>query len=224
MAASGSEAPNCGGLANELPEGTFWQIALGVCRAIVDGADWPSTTTVPAAPQGANDYETCLNEELAAMLQRALSWHAENPGRQPKVDYPEGNSTSPCQARIYKVRVLSAEDSNLGALPGEVPVAITGSAMDGSLSIAVDGIKVDWDFREELPNGGITRVIAFVPLAEEPRTATIEITTDRGPMEATVELPGSGASPSPTDVTTKTDPPTTDPPETESQATQPPDE
>ena len=43
------------------------------------------------------------------MLGRALSWHADNPGRRPVISYPSQSSTSPCQSRIYGVQVLTAK-------------------------------------------------------------------------------------------------------------------
>lgn len=173
------------------------------------------------------------------MLKRALSWHAENPGRQPKVDYPRQTTTSPCQARIYQVRVLTDADREAARdFPEGVPVAITGTALEtnppvriGERGVAEGGPNADgyftWAFNvNEFPGDALRTIVVLAPPTEQPRTAKIEIASDRGIIEATVDLPGSGPSPSPSDVTTQTetDPPATEPPATESQATRAPDE
>jgi hypothetical protein len=124
------------------------------------------------------------------------------------VSYASESSTSPCQARIYEVRVLSPEDLNPGeSLPGKIGVAITGSAMDQDPSVTVDGQPVEFtgDFNVDQPPGdGLTTVVVLVPATPEPRTAKIRVSTYRAALEATVELPGSeepGPSPATEDPT-----------------------
>src|SRR5829696_6995286 len=105
------------------PGGDFWDLAIGVCEALRGDARWPEATAVPGPPAGDNDYQACLNGELAAMLDRALSWHRSNPGRHPEIDYP-ARSSSPCQRRLYGAEVLSvdaAEALDLGPA-GQVAV------------------------------------------------------------------------------------------------------
>jgi len=229
LAATGGKPPNCDGLADVKPEGAFWQAALAVCRAIVEGATWPATTTVPEPPPDANKYEVCLNAELTEMLKRALRWQADNPGRQPAVEYPAESTISPCQARIYEVRVLGeAElDASESRLPDGVPLAITGSAMDRDpLTVTVDGQLAEFtgDFLVPAPDGdGLATVVVLAPPADQPHTAEIVVSTFRGRIATTVKLPGS--APTVTPPTDTAPPSSTDdetppsPPPTESQPT-----
>jgi hypothetical protein len=152
---------------------------------------------VPAPPAPANPYQACLDDELKAMLERALAWRAENPDRQPKVSYPDQSSRSPCQSRIYDVRVLGAADLYPGeGQPDGAALAITGSGMGGDVSVTVDGIPAEFsgDFDVPDPGTGLTTVVVLTTQPSTPRSARIEVSTERGSLVATVDLPGSEPS------------------------------
>jgi hypothetical protein len=209
LAASAGSEPRCDDLAGAQPGGAFWETALGVCRAITGDGDWPETTTVPAPPPALNAYQACLDEELTGMLERALRWHADHPGQRPIVTYPSGSSRSPCQARIYEVRVLDEADVDPDeGHPAGVGLAITGSAMDQDPSVTVDGQPAEFtrDFNIDQPEGdGLTTLVVLAPADEKPRTATIEVSTYRGRLVASVDLPASSPSPDTVDPTPSAD-------------------
>ena len=201
LAASPTKGPRCEAVAEDAPGGAFWATVVAVCHAIRDDAPWPATTTVPAPPVPENAYQACLNAELTAMLQRALRWHADNPGRRPQVAYPSDSSRSPCQSRIYEVRVLTEADA---VSPGEnqagkIPVAITAAGIDGDFAVTVDGqpAEVTGDFTVPDPGDGLDTVVVLASPAQQPRTARIEVSTSHGTLVASVQLPGADGSPSP---------------------------
>jgi hypothetical protein len=199
MAASSGTSPNCGGVAESKPEGEFWETVVAVCRAITGDGPWPERTTVPDPPPAPNEYQACLDQELSQMVQAALRWHADNPSRRPVVSYPSASSRSPCQARIYNVRVLTADDlvSGEGYPEGKVGIAITGSALDQDPTVTVDGDSVEFtgDFNVDQPPGdGLTTLVVLAPAPPQPRTATIRVETYRGVLEATADLPGAEES------------------------------
>jgi hypothetical protein len=199
MAASSGTSPNCGGVAESKPEGEFWETVVAVCRAITGDGPWPERTTVPDSPPAPNEYQACLDQELGQMVQAALRWHADNPNRRPVVSYPSSSSRSSCQARIYNVRVLTADDlvSGEGYPEGKVGIAITGSALDQDPTLTVDGGSVEFtgDFNVDQPPGdGLTTLVVLALAQPQPRTATIRVETYRGVLEATVDLPGAEES------------------------------
>lgn len=190
LAASSGTPPDCDRVADAHPGGDFWVVAVAVCRAMTgDPAAWPSTTTVPDPPSGADAFEQCLNSELAAMLQRALDWHQAHDGEQPQLRYPPSHSVSPCQNQIYSVQIDDADASWLGnSIPVVVDVAILGEAV----SVRVDG-EPPLDFTESGARQGLRTVTFLVPPAAEARTAAFEISTDRTSLQGAVELPASEA-------------------------------
>ena len=211
LAASEDTAPRCDDLAGAQPGGDFWAAAVSVCRALTGEAEWPQTTTVPPLPTAANAYQGCLDEELAAMLQQALQWHADHPGEQPEVNYPDSATRSPCQYRIFDIQVLENNpDENQS---GGVPVAVTLSGLDGDYQVSVDGEQVEEtsDFPVDDPGDGLDTIVILAPAAAEPRTADVAVTTDAGTVSASVELPAAAASTTTPSTEATTSEPTTEP-------------
>ncbi|HEY8717363.1 hypothetical protein [Pengzhenrongella sp.] len=191
LAGSSGAAPRC---APDNPVGgDFWAVAAAVCRAITAGGQWPTTTTVPAPPSPENAYQACLNDELATMLSAALSWHADNPDRQPNVSFPESSTVSPCQSRVYDVSVLSDSDSPISGA-NQVPVAVVYSGSGTAADVTVDGQPPE-DFADDSgPGAGVNTLTVLVPQQSDPHTAQIAFTTGRGPLTTSVDVPGNGGS------------------------------
>ena len=74
-----------------------------------------------ATPAAGNEspYHACLDGELAALLERALTWHAEHPGTTADLGLPAAGTHSPCQRSLYAVSVSADDESNTcdGQLP-----------------------------------------------------------------------------------------------------------
>ena len=81
LAVTSSQDLRCEAMADQAPGGEFWVVAEAVCSTIRDGTEWAGTSSVPSPPDAENEYQDCLNAELAAMIERALRWYADNPGR-----------------------------------------------------------------------------------------------------------------------------------------------
>lgn len=212
MAASSGTGPQCDDVADRKPDAPFWTAVVGICRALAEGAPWPESTDVPAPPPPENDYIACVDAELAAMVDRALRWHADNPGRLPDVRYPTPSQRSPCQARIYDITVLGDEDLREGeGHPDGVALAVTGSSMSSVVDVSVDGARAELtgDFQVPDPGGGLTTVVVLAARSSRPRTAQVVVRTDTDTMTAAVDLPGepSGDETAATDPSTATDPP-----------------
>jgi hypothetical protein len=204
FAATSSHDLDCNTVQDQAPDGGFWGTALAVCRAIRDGAPWPDSTTLSDPPAGENAFQDCLNAELGAMLQRALRWHTDHPGRRPRISYPARSSTSPCQSRIYRTRVLTVAEAE-EADPdhaGKIAVVVTAPPdKDGELAVAVDGQQPDDnDVVRNIndPGDGLTELTVFLDPPQQPSTAKIAVFNGRGgPMTTRVDLPGAGESTSP---------------------------
>jgi hypothetical protein len=201
FAATSVKDLDCRRVEDQAPGGEFWEVALAVCNAIRGDQPWPDRTTVPDPPDPENTYQGCLDAELVAMLQRALRWHADHPEGQPKISYPGPSSTSPCQSRIYEVRVLTvheSEDLDFGH-EGKIAVGIIAPpGPDDQLvaTVTVDGQQSDEsDAEDNGPRGqGVREVVVFLEPAPQPRKATIKVSNGRATMTASVELPGVGGS------------------------------
>ena len=198
LAQAAGDASRCAAAAEGKPDSPFWAVASAVCAALMGDGPWPSSTNVPAPPEPPNAYQACLDDELTAMVERALRWHAENPGRKPKVTFVSPTTISPCQARIYDVRVLEDQSPAENA-QGKVPVAVTASALDEGFSVTVDGqpVETTGDFKVKQPAGdGLRTVVVLAPAGGQAREAKLAVTTTRGTLEATVQLPAAVSSPS----------------------------
>lgn len=203
LAASPGSAPRCDDAAAAQPDEPFWATAAAVCRALTTGAGWPTSRTVPAPPAPENAFEACLDDELAAMLQRALRWHADHPGERPEVAFPAPASRSPCQFQIYRTAVVepAAPDDT-----GRVRVEVTAAGIDddGALEVTVDGERVEPLAAPDVPDPGVRlrTLVVEATAQEQPRTVQIELTTSDGTRTASVDLPGrAGADPSPPEST-----------------------
>jgi hypothetical protein len=199
LAAAPGQPPRCAAVADAQPGGDFWATAVAVCRAITAAGPWPAKTTVPRPPTTNNAYETCLDAELSTMLKRALSWHAAHPGRKPKVRFPSRTTTSPCQLRIYDVRVLGAGDLVQGEKqPEGLALAITAAGANGDVNVRVDGQPVEFTsaFDVAAPGDGLETIVVIAAGSDQPRKATIELPSDRGRLVTTVELPATTPGPS----------------------------
>lgn len=224
MAASPVTSPRCDDVADRKPDAPFWTTVVDVCRALSEGGPWPGDAEVPEPPPPENAYIACVDEELSAMLERALRWHADNPGREPRVRYPAASVRSPCQARIYDVRVLGVEDLREGEdHPDGVGLAVTGASMLSVVDVSVDGAPVErtGDFDVPEPGGGLTTVVVLAPRSATPRTAEVRVRTETDVLTARVDLPAEpGDEATATDPPTAADPPpTADPPTTTDAAT-----
>lgn len=176
--------------ANQLA-GPFWDLAVSVCRAIAGEGTWPSATAVPSPPAARNDYEACLDAELAAMLDRALRWHAANPGGTPTVRYPARSVLSPCQVRIFSTSVLDASDA---LYPDPVPagrlaVGIFAGSADDASTVTVDGSPAEVAVVE--PASGAAMLVVLAAAPTQARTAQVAVTTARGVLTSTVSLPAA---------------------------------
>jgi hypothetical protein len=195
LAATSSSPPQCDELAASGIEGEFWALAIAVCRAIIGDGAWPDTRNVPAPPPKDNDYQECLDEELADMLGAALTWHSEHPDATPEISYPVSSSRSPCQSAIYDVFV--DVEAEVVPPPGSVAVAILAAGVDENSTVTVDGEAVDADIQLDGAGEGLDRLEVVVALTEEERTAEVAVSTAFGPLTATVELPANDESPQP---------------------------
>ncbi len=206
------------------PGGDFWDVAIGVCEVLRGGGRWPEATAVPGPPAGDNDYQACLNGELAAMLDRALTWHRSNPGRHPEIDYP-ARSSSPCQRRLYGVEALSvdAAEEALSDLGPAGQVAVRFGVATGpddrepTATATVAGTQTEAlvDFSET----GFARLAVFFAPAAEEREVTLTVDNGRGPIVETVTLPAVEAPTTEPPVTTEPPATTEPPPTTEPSAT-----
>jgi hypothetical protein len=195
FAVRSSQDLQCAAIKEEAPDDTFWGIAVRVCNAIRgDDQAWPEGKTVPSPPAGENGYQGCLNTELAAMLRRAVSWHASNPGRRPEIAYPSKSST-PCQRRLYGVEVLSvseADDLDLGP-GGQTAVRFgvpTGrDDLEPTATVTVDGQR--FEAKVDFSETGFVRLAVFVDPAPQKRDATLTVDNGRGTITETVVLPES---------------------------------
>jgi hypothetical protein len=213
FATTSSHDLDCNTVHDQAPDGEFWVTALAVCYAIRDGAPWPDRTTVPAPPDPENAYQRCLNVELAAMLQRALRWHAHHPGRPPKISYPARSSTSPCQSRIYGIQVQLGDVAGSSGTERRIVVEIVVPTGPQDFAVTVDGQPVDdGDVNQRGDQGdGLDELTVFLDPPPQTRTVQIEVFNGRtGAMTESVDLPGVGESSSPPDTESPTPPEQTD--------------
>jgi hypothetical protein len=125
------------------------------------------------------------------------------------VSYAADSARSPCQDRIYEVRVLDESDAvdQEEHEAGTIPLAITAAGVDGDFSVTVDGqpAEVTGDYNVPDPGDGLTTFVVRTPAVQEGRTATVEVSTDRGSLHARVDLPGvDGAEPDASEVPSPT--------------------
>jgi hypothetical protein len=197
LAATSSTAARCDdSQANAIPS-AFWDLAVGVCRAVVGAGPWPSTTSVPAPPPPKNAYEACLDAELAAMLQRALRWRAAHPHASvPQVRYPARGALSPCQTRIFETRVLADGESPFAIPTGQVAVLVFAGSADVASTLTVDGRPAE--VLDVEPASGAATLIVLVPAPAQAKTVPVAVTTTRGVLTSTVALPAANLSTSTT--------------------------
>ena len=210
FAASSRQDLRCESVDSEAPAGEFWDVAAAVCRAVRgDDSAWPDRTTVPGPPDPGNAIQDCLDGELAAMLHRALDWHANNPGRRPKIAYPSGSAMSSCRYKIYGVRLLTGDAAASSGHEGRIAVEIAVPAGPAEFAVTVDGQQVDSGDVDQ--NGeqddGLEQLAVFLEPPQQRRTVKIGVSNGRGTGTADVDLPGAGdaGSPSPADSPTPPD-------------------
>lgn len=189
LAASSSASARCDDAQAAQIAGAFWDLAVSVCRAVAGQAAWPSTTAVPAPPPAANAYEACLDAEVAAMLQRALRWHAANPQTTPRVRYAASGARSPCQTKVFEARVISASD---GLYPGDVPagqlaVLVFAGSADADSTVTVAGRPAEVVLA--VPSSGAATLVVLVAAPAQATTAPVAVATTRGVLTSTVALP-----------------------------------
>lgn len=217
LAASTGHPPRCSDLSDNSPGGTFWSTVLEVCDAITGAGPWPQADAAPPPPDAENAYQACLNTELSDMLDRALRWHALNPGARPVVAYPARSSRSPCQYRIYGIDVLGPRSSFSGESPaGKVPLAILVGGIEGTpddLVVTVDGARAEEtsDYFVQEPGDGMTALFVLADQTLQPHRAVVAVSFGGRTMTSSVDLPGgapiSSATTTPTRSAAQSPPP-----------------
>lgn len=183
LAASSSRPPNCGGAEELGPSDEFWRTVVAVCRALAGDGEWPSTTSSPAPPEAENDFQDCLNGELAAMVDDALGWHQAHPGRAPEITYPSPSSLSACQTRIHGADVFPATGGVV------VELSVPGLDDDGQPEVRIDGEPVEVTDDFDGPDDGLSKGEVFLQAPIEAHTATLDIETRFGRLSTTIDLP-----------------------------------
>jgi hypothetical protein len=212
-AALAQSPPDCDAAQAEAPAGEYWQTVLAVCRAVTDQGPWPTTTVLPSPPAADNEFQACLDEELSQAVGAALLWHEANPGETPEVTYGSPSSLSPCQTRIYDVRVLA--DSDLfdeESPPVGTGVRITLALADGDdrdalpVTVAGEPVPHSFDFRDEQPDGvGLASLVVLVPDHLLSASASVTVRTARGDLTTTADLGGAPTTESSTGTATSSD-------------------
>ncbi len=135
-----------------------------VPSAIRDGSLWPAATSAPDPPPADNEFQDCLNRELASMLNDALAWHRDHPDSQPHVSYAAPGSLSPCQQRVYEVKVneyAPDTDHPVGGL--SIELLIPGLPNSGGRpTIVVDGEEASYLHGFSGAGSGLGRGIVFL--------------------------------------------------------------
>ena len=109
---------------------TFWGLARRICLALTGQADWPTIDAVPPPAPNDSPYHACLDGELAALLERALTWHAEHPGGTADLALPGPGTHSPCQRSLYAISVSTDDESN--TCDGQLPLPTDAHRADRS--------------------------------------------------------------------------------------------
>ena len=185
--ATASQDLRCELVDGNAPGGAFWDLAGAVCLAIRNDAEWPSATTVPEPPDRKNAVQDCLDTELAAMLKRALRWHADNPGQRPKISYPSASAQSPCRYRIYDVQLTSEEDA--------ITVKITVPVGTEDFMVTVDEQDVGYDegnAEQDNIADGLDQLVIRLEAPSKPRTVRLAVSNGRGTDSTSVDLPSAG--------------------------------
>jgi hypothetical protein len=103
--------------------GSFWHVARQVCLAVRTGAEWPDVDSAPPPPAAAGPFATCLDEQLRPVIDAALAWHRDHPGRQPEVAYAPAGQRSSCERSMYALRAeLVGEQDVDGGSVGDVRI------------------------------------------------------------------------------------------------------
>jgi hypothetical protein len=150
---------------------------------------------VPSPPAAETPYQACLDDELTAMIERALHWHARHRADRPRVVYPRSSSISPCQFRIYEARPLTADELASAAHdPGVAGIAVVGTGIADPASVTVDGQSVEprGDFDIPAPGTGLDGFVVLTTAG--PRIVRVAVTTARGTIGALVRLPPQDTS------------------------------
>jgi hypothetical protein len=210
IAVASSGALDCRRLEDNAPDGDFWELAIGICLAVRDGADWPAVDAVPNPQPADNPYQACMNEELRAVLDGALAWHQSHPGERPTVSYADNGSRSPCQTTIYTATATVAPDDLDGHPEGGVVIglAIPGLPNSGGRpDVLVDGAQVTYVHGGFSGAGdGLANGEVFLPAPVQAHEALVEIRLPVIVLTTTVDLPSVDPRPIDTTTTTTTDP------------------
>lgn len=191
---------------DKTPEDTFWPVVVEMCLAISGHGSWPST--VPAPTPADNDYQACLDQDIVAMLKRALRWHQQHPGAVPRVTQAHPSSRSDCQKRLYNTEIRRPV---IGDPPG-IAVVFDAPGLDGETQTQVTlrakqlstTAEATIDEDSEDPGQGLKRFVVQVPVAAYPRTVRLEVASAFGTLTTTIELPAVDTTPTPTPTPPKT--------------------
>jgi hypothetical protein len=163
---------------------------VGACHALKGNADWPTNGTLDPPP-AANEFQDCLNDELATMLRALFAWRDAHPGAQPEVAYPPTSARSPCESRIYNAAVFEVQPDTSHPTAGVVVELNVPGLIDGDPSpvVRVDGkataLEDDFDGGDD----GLSFGQIYIPAPIEAHSSTIVVDAYFGPVSTTVELP-----------------------------------
>ena len=184
---------DCETIARLVSEGEltgFWPTLAQLCLTIRDGAPWPDDSSPLAPPPAENDFQNCLNNELATMLQAAMAWHRQHPGAAPYVDYPPYGSLSPCDQRLYGYSTEEYTDNDHPG--GGLKIELNVPGLPDSRKkppVLVDGVAVEYldNFSDE--NTGVGNGAVFLPAPVTAHEATLVVERDIGTLQVTIDVP-----------------------------------
>lgn len=190
LSVSSSDDLDCEAVNQNAPDNAFWSTVVEVCLALKGEAEWPASGVLDPPP-AANEFQDCLNAELATMLRALFDLRDAHPGAQPEVAYPRTAARSPCESSIYNAAPFEVPADTSHAAGGvivelNVPGLVEG---DPPPEVRVDGepVLVEDDF--DGGDDGLSFGQIYIPAPIDAHSATIVVDAYFGPVSATVELP-----------------------------------
>jgi hypothetical protein len=206
LAVSSSDELDCDAVDQNAPSNDFWSTVVEVCRALKSDGEWPTSGEFDPPP-AANEFQDCLNDELATMLRALFAWRDAHPGAEPKIEYPRTSARSPCESRIYDAEVFEVPPDTSHTTGGVVVELYVPGLIDGDPSpeVRVDGEPVVLEDDFDGGDDGLSFGQIYIPAPIEAHRATIVVDAYFGPVSTTVELPdvqvtndeGSSTTPTP---------------------------
>lgn len=189
LSVSSSDELDCDAVDQNAPHNAFWSTVVAVCRALKGNAEWPTSGAFDP-PLAANEFQDCLNDELATMLRALFAWRDAHPGAEPKVAYPRTSARSPCESRIYNAAVFEVPPDTSRPTGGvvvelNVPGLIEG---DPSPVVRVDGEPVVLEDDFDGGDDGLSFGQIYIPAPIDAHRAAIVVEAYFGPVSTTVEV------------------------------------